>query len=194
MQPENFSTFSNYVMAVSQTENQKLLDEIIGNFTRTPFKKNQFLVKEGGVCPFFCFIESGILQHAISVDGVEKTTYLALRNSATSSLYSFLNQSPSRKDVKAIIDSVLWTVDLKTFKRLLSSNELFGQFYYNLLERQICLIDDYRIDLLTMTPEERYHKLLATEPKLLQQVPLHYLASFLGISQRHMSRIRKNTK
>ena len=55
MQPENFSTFSNYVMAVSQTENQKLLDEIIGNFTRTPFKKNQFLVKEGGVCPFFLF-------------------------------------------------------------------------------------------------------------------------------------------
>ncbi len=54
------------------------------------------------------------------------------------------------------------------------------------------LIDDYRIDLLTLTPEERYKKLLATEPKLLQEVPLHYLASFLGISNRHMSRIRKN--
>jgi len=152
------------------------------------------LVGEGSVCPYFCFLESGILQHAITVDGTEKTTYLALRNSATSSLYSFLNQSPSRKDVKAIAASILWIIDLNAFKKLLETNELFKRFYYNLLERQICLIDDYRIDLLTMTPEDRYNKLLITEPTLLQQVPLHYLASFLGISQRHMSRIRQNAK
>lgn len=62
----------------------------------------------------------------------------------------------------------------------------------DLTEKQICLIDDYRIDLLILTPEERYQKLLATEPSLLQEVPLDYLASFLGISSRHMSRIRKN--
>ncbi len=64
----------------------------------------------------------------------------------------------------------------------------------SLLENQIFLIDDYRIDLLALTPEERYQKLLHNEPKLLQEVPLHYLASFLGISTRHMSRIRKNIK
>ncbi len=194
MQPENSIALSNYILATSQSDSAALLNEVTGNFARTTFKKNQYLVKEGMICPVFCFIESGILQHAITVDGVEKTTYLALRHSATTSLYSFLNQSPSRKNVKAIVDTVLWTIDLKSFKNLLAENDLFRQFYYNLLERQICLIDDYRIDLLTMTPEERYHKLLATEPKLLQQVPLHYLASFLGISQRHMSRIRKNTK
>ncbi|WP_258932283.1 hypothetical protein [Flavobacterium oreochromis] len=54
------------------------------------------------------------------------------------------------------------------------------------------MIDDYRIDLLALTPEERYKKLLENEPKLLNEVPLHYLASFLGISNRHMSRIRKS--
>jgi CRP-like cAMP-binding protein len=194
MQTDQSTAFSNYITGLAASGNSPALDEIIKSFVRTPFKKNAFLVKEGNVCPYFCFLETGILQHSITVDGTEKTTYLALRHSATSSLYSFLNQTPSRKDVKAIADSVLWVVDLKTFKNLLSTNNLFKQFYYNLLERQICLIDDYRIDLLTMTPEERYRKLLATEPTLLQQVPLHYLASFLGISQRHMSRIRRNTK
>jgi CRP-like cAMP-binding protein len=188
------TALSNYVTALAAASNPDALEEILNSFKKMHFKKNQFFVNEGSVCQHFCFLESGILQHAITVEGLEKTTYLALRHSATSSLYSFLNQTPSRKDVKAIADSVLWVVDLKTFKNLLSKNELFKQFYYNLLERQICLIDDYRIDLLTMTPEERYRKLLATEPTLLQQVPLHYLASFLGISQRHMSRIRQNTK
>ena len=137
-------------------------------------------------------MESGILQHSVEVLDEEKTTYLALRNSFTSSLYSFLNQTPSRKNIKAIVDTQLWVVELKTFKILIENNAAFHSFYYDLIEKQICLIDDYRIDLLTLTPEERYKKLLITEPKLLQEVPLHYLASFLGISTRHMSRIRKN--
>jgi len=100
----------------------------------------------------------------------------------------------SRKSIKAISDCSLKVIDLENFQKLMKNNEVFKQFYHNLIEKQIMLIDDYRIDLLTLTPEERYKKLLQTEPKLLQEVPLHYLASFLGISTRNMSRIRKNVK
>lgn len=175
---------------IQQSESE--LDEIVDRFSVLALKKNQLLVAENQVCPYFCFVESGILQHAIVVEAEEKTTYLALRNSVTSSLNSFLNKIPSRKSIKALVDCQLWVIDLENFKDLLMNNQAFHQFYYNLIERQIMLIDDYRIDLLTLSPEERYKKLLATEPKLLQEVPLHYLASFLGISNRHMSRIRKN--
>ncbi len=171
-----------------------LLKESKELFTLKSLRKNEFFVQEGEICTYFCFIESGILQHAISIDDEEKTTYLALRNSVTSSLNSFLFSKPSRKSIKAISDCKLWVIDLKNFKKLIENNVAFHQFYYNLIEKQLCLIDDYRIDLLTLSPEERYHKLLATEPKLLQEVPLHYLSSFLGISSRHMSRIRKNIK
>jgi CRP-like cAMP-binding protein len=175
---------------IQQSESE--LDEIVDRFSVLALKKNQLLVAENQVCPYFCFVESGILQHAIVVEAEEKTTYLALRDSVTSSLNSFLNKIPSRKSIKALVDCQLWVIDLENFKDLLMNNQAFHQFYYNLIERQIMLIDDYRIDLLTLSPEERYKKLLATEPKLLQEVPLHYLASFLGISNRHMSRIRKN--
>lgn len=171
---------------------EQQLAEIANRFEVLTLKKNQLLVDENQVCLYFCYVESGILQHAILVEAEEKTTYLALRNSVTSSLNSFLNRIPSRKSIKALVDCQLWVADLETFKDLLTNNQAFQQFYYNLIEKQIMLIDDYRIDLLTLTPEERYKKLLATEPKLLQEVPLHYLASFLGISNRHMSRIRKN--
>jgi CRP-like cAMP-binding protein len=163
-------------------------------FSILNLKKNEYLVKEGEICNYFCYVESGILQHSILVSDEEKTSYLALRNTVTSSLNSFLFNKPSRKSVKAIFDCKLWVIDINIFRDLIKNNKAFHQFYYNLIEKQICLIDDYRIDLLTLTPEERYKKLLATEPKLLQEVPLHYLASFLGISSRHMSRIRKNIK
>ena len=191
----NTAAFSNYLrqfITDADAAFESQLTTILNRFEVLDVKKNTFIVHENQVCPYFCFVESGILQHAILVADEEKTTYLALRNSVTSSLNSFLNAVPSRKSIKALVDCRLWVVNLDTFNDLLTTNKAFQQFYYNLIERQIILIDEYRIDLLTLTPEERYKKLLATEPKLLQEVPLHYLASFLGISNRHMSRIRKN--
>ena len=189
------TTFTNYLRQYMDSESdvfEPFIQKAANSFTFLHLKKNDYLVKEGEICQYFCYIESGILQHSILVLEEEKTSYLALRNTVTSSLNNFLFNKPSRKSVKAIFDCKLWVINIHVFRDLIENNPAFNQFYYNLIEKQICLIDDYRIDLLTLTPEERYKKLLATEPKLLQEVPLHYLASFLGISSRHMSRIRKN--
>ncbi len=168
------------------------LELCLDHFSFLKLSKNDYFVKEGSICLYFCYIESGVLQHSISVLGDEKTTYLALKNSPTSALNSFIHKIPSRKNIKAICDCALWVITQEHFNDLLANNKAFYTFYHNLIENQIFLIDDYRIDLLTLSPEERYRKMLINEPKLLQQVPLHYLASFLGISSRHMSRIRKN--
>ncbi len=175
---------------ISQSELSIILDA----FSFLALKKNDFFVQEGQICQYFCFLESGILQHSIEIAGEEKTTYLALNNSCTTALKSFLHKNPSRKNIKALSHCNLWVIDVKTFNHLLQHNKAFYTFYYNLIENQIFLIDDYRIDLLTLSPEERYQKLLTNEPKLLQEVPLHYLSSFLGISKRHMSRIRREIK
>ena len=190
----NLNSYINSFIVHNQYDNQELVKQIVDNFQSIVLKKNEYLVHEDEICPLFCYIERGILQHAILVDGEEKTTYLALRDSVTSSLNSFLNKIPSRKSIKAISECNLKVIDLESFQKLMINNEIFKQFYHNLIEKQIMLIDDYRIDLLILTPEERYKKLLLTEPNLLQEVPLHYLASFLGISTRNMSRIRKNVK
>ena len=183
---------------LKQIINDELLDvhlsEIINSFTMLQLKKNDSFVEEGDICKYFGFVESGVLQHSITVLGEEKTTYLALNNSCVASLKSFLQKKESRKNIKALSDCTLWVINCDAFFDLIKNNKAFHTFYFNLIENQIFLIDDYRIDLLTLTPEERYHKLLVNEPNLLQEVPLHYLASFLGISSRHMSRIRKNIK
>lgn len=191
---QNSTYLQDYVKSFVEDceNNSELMNQIMNSFQKIVLKKNDVLVAEKDVCLFFCYVESGILQHFVTIDGEEKTTYLALRNSVTASLNSFLNNCPSRKSIKAISECQLSVLDRKTFQQLMSQNRVFKEFYHNLIVKQIILIDDYRIDLLTLTPEERYKKLLATEPKLLQEVPLHYLASFLGISSRHMSRIRKN--
>lgn len=187
--------FLHYLHSIINDESlESYLPEILDAFDPLTLKKNEFLAKKEDICTVFCYIQSGVLQHAIEIDDHEKTTYLGLKNSCTSALKSFLQQTPSRKSIKALSDCSLLSIDLHTFNTLIKNNLAFHQFYFNLIERQIFLIDDYRIDLLTLTPEERYKKLLENEPKLLLEVPLHYLASFLGISNRHMTRIRKNIK
>jgi len=167
------------------------IPSIIEHFTNLQLIKNQYFVEKGKVCTYFCFLEDGVLQHSIEIHGEDITTYLALENTSTAALKSFKQNIPSRKNIKALCDCNLWVIDLRKFNNLMTNNNGFQKFYHNLIENQIFLIDDYRINLLTLSPEERYKELLKNNPKLLQQIPLHYLASFLGISTRHMSRIRK---
>ncbi len=184
--------FENYLRKILDTFSlEHHIPEIIKQFTKLQLNKNQYLVERGKVCSYFCYLEQGVLQHSIDIQGEEKTTYLALENTSTAALKSFKQKNPSRKNIKALCDCVLWVIDLKKFNDLMTNNEGFRRFYHNLIENQIFLIDDYRINLLTLSPEERYKELLKNNPNLLQQIPLHYLASFLGISSRHMSRIRK---
>lgn len=188
----NLENYLKSVIDASELEHH--IPAILEGFRNLKLNKNEFFVEEGDICKHFCYIHSGVLQHSIDVLGEEKTTYLGLKNSSTSALNSFMTNVPSRKNIKAISDCDLWVITSEDFSNLLKNNRAFKAFYYKLIEKQIYRIDDYRIDLLTLTPEERYQKLLQNEPNLLQEVPLHYLASFLGISSRHMSRIRKNTK
>ena len=94
--------FSQFIKTATAEDSEKDSAEIMQSFQKMKLKKNDYFVGENEVCKYFCFVEGGILQHAIDVVDEEKTTYLALRNSFTSSLYSFLNKTPSRKSIKAI--------------------------------------------------------------------------------------------
>ncbi|MGK0385942.1 MAG: CRP-like cAMP-binding protein [Patiriisocius sp.] len=194
MELNNTSLKDYIITCINDTSLIHLVPAILDSFTYLQLSKNDLFVKKGLVCKYFCYVESGILQHSLLISEEEKTTYLALKNSCTAALHSFKNKTPSRKNIRAISDCSLWVIDINGFETLLKNNLAFHKFYFNLIENQIFRIDNYRIDLITLTPEERYQKLLQNEPILLQKVPLHFLASFLGISVRHMSRIRKNIK
>lgn len=190
--PDSNTKFYNYLKnIINNKELEQYIPSILTEFNNLQINKNSFLVETGNVCNYFCYLEVGVLQHSIDVKGEEKTTYLALENTSTTALKSFKQRQPSRKNIKALCDCNLWVIDLKKFNNLINTNKGFKVFYHKLIENQIFLIDDYRINLLTQTPEERYEGLLLNHPKIIQQIPLHYLASFLGISSRHMSRIRK---
>jgi len=160
-------------------------------FKPIELNKGDLFVKAEKVSKVLAFLESGQLQYySMDANGDERTTYISLPNTFVASLLSFLNEIPARENIRALTPCKIWTITKDELRQLKNEIPGFKDFYIGVLEWQICCIDKNRFDLITLSSEERYEKLLKGEPNLLQQVPLQYIASMLGMTPRHLSRLR----
>ncbi|MEO6637339.1 MAG: Crp/Fnr family transcriptional regulator [Ginsengibacter sp.] len=166
-------------------------NRIINCFNKQQFEKGDYFVKEGKKSSQMGFIEEGQFQYfSISEQGEERTTYISLQNTFVASVLTYLTEMPARESIRALTNSTVWLIEKKNVIDLQNQIPSFKDFYIKLIEWQICCIDKSKFDLITLTAEQRYEKVMKEEPELLQQVPLQYIASMLGITPRHLSRIR----
>lgn len=166
-------------------------NRIVTCFSPVSLAKGDYFVEAGKTSKALAFVESGQLQYyAIDAGGNEKTTYISLPNTFAASLLSFLNEVPAREYIRAISPARIWTISRHDLIGLKDEVPGFKDFYIGLLEWQICCIDKGKFDLITLTADQRYEKMIREEPELLQQVPLQYIASMLAITPRHLSRLR----
>jgi CRP-like cAMP-binding protein len=170
------------------------LEAIISAFSIQEYRKGDLFVEEGKVSRYLGFVDSGLFQYFVWKDGEEQTTYVSIENTWLASLMSFIGQTASLENVKAITDGRVYIISRMALKELVDNFPGFKDFYIGLLEWAICGIDASRHDLIVLSGDQRYEKMLRNEPHLLQQIPLQYLASMLGVTPRHLSRIRKNIR
>ena len=166
--------------------------ERINSFFRPrQVNKNDCFVTEGKVSQQLAFLESGLVRYFSLTDkGEERTTYISLPGTFVASLLSYLSGIPAKESIKAITAADIRVIDKKDVLQLQVEIPAFKDFYTSMLEWQICCIDKGRFDLITLSAEQRYEKILKEEPEILQQVPLQYIASMIGITPRHLSRLR----
>ncbi len=163
-------------------------------FIPKKIRKGDFFAEEGKTSRWLGFIEKGFLQYFIIIEGEEKTTYSAGENNFVTSLISFLKQVPAKENIRAVMDTELMVIERNDLNKLREDIPAFKNFYINLLEYLICCIDESRLDAIMLNAQQRYKKMLEKEPGILQQIPLQYLASILGVTPRHLSRIRNNIR
>jgi len=168
--------------------------KVTGHFTRRAVKKGEYFVEQGQTSKYLGFVESGFFQYFLNMDGLEKTTYSIGANNLVASLVSFLKQTPSRENIRAVTDSFLWIISKRDFQQLQKEVPGFKDFYLGILEWQICCIEESRIDGIMLSAGQRYEKMLYKEPDLVRQIPVQYLASIIGVTPRHLSRIRNNIR
>jgi len=170
------------------------LDHILNTFTLKEYAKNDFFVEEGKISKTLGFIEKGMFQYYVIKDGEERTTYVSVSGTFLSSVMSFVSQTPAQESVRALVPSEVCLITRADLKKLVDDMPNFKTFYIRLLEWAICGIDRSRHDLIVLNAEQRYEKMVREEPHLLQQIPLQHLASMLGVTPRHLSRIRGNIR
>lgn len=167
-------------------------EKISNAFRLKKILKGDFFVEEGKTSKWLAFIQEGLFQYFYLKDGKEVTTYVTAKNSFLLSLRSFYRQEPSKEFIRALADAQLWAIHYDDLLKLKKESEAFKTFYIQAMENLVVAMDETRANLIILTAEERYALLMKEEPEMLQQIPLQYLASILGVTPRHLSRIRKN--
>ncbi len=163
-------------------------------FKPMALKKEEYFLEVGKKCNQVAFIKTGMLRIFYPNDKGEDTTcYFSLPNEFVTSFSSFTTQNNSTENIQAILPSELFVIskqDLETLYQTIPSTQEFGRK----AAENMAIIMEKRISLfLNHTADERYQYLLKNNSILIQKVPLQYLASYLGISPQHLSRLRKNS-
>lgn len=159
-------------------------------------KKKAHFAVNGKICEAIGFIVKGSVRYYHIKDGMDITGYFSFEKEFVSSYKSFLKQEPSNSYIQALEDTELICISYQNMELLLKhellahKTERFGRL---VAEHYICCYEDRIHSFIVQSPEERYIHMMQTEREILQRVPQHYIATFLGITPVSLSRIRKRT-
>lgn len=169
-------------------------DEYRDRFTRVQVPARTILLHEGEVSQRVYLIEKGCLRVWFNNQGTDVTFQFFFENQTVSSFESFRNNTPSMGSIETIEPCTLWWIHkrdvLAIFKEIGTYPAVQQQLLDTLAERTIHYMELFQ-SFVRDTPQQRYENLLAHRPHIVQRVPQHYIASYLGISSVHLSRIKR---
>lgn len=157
--------------------------------------KGEYYIREGKMEKNIAFVIEGNLRQFYTSDGQEKTTYFYFENHLMSSYFSCLTGKPSQVSIEALTDCRLLVFRYETIKSLYNQSQTWERFGRLLAEYIAMGLEERMVGLLTLSPEERYHALLqSNKQKILERIPQHYIANYLGITPVSLSRIRNRVR
>jgi CRP-like cAMP-binding protein len=174
-----------------QPVSDKEWDYFKGKFSEKYVSKKTIIQPKGKVENSLYFIKKGILRAWIEKYDMELTFDFAFENSFYSAYSSFLTQTPCEYNVESITDMIIWEItysDLQDIYRETIIGQIIGRMAAEDLFITKCKKE---FSLLFKSAEQRYKDLFIEEPRLIKEIPLKYIASYIGITPQALSRIRK---
>lgn len=176
----------------SNLVSQAAAEEIANTFSPKEIKKNDFLFKEGRVCNEYFFLENGFIRaFAIDTEGNDVTTNFYSSCQVVFEVSSFFNRTISKENFQAIVDCNGWYITYEQLNHLFHSMPEFRDFGRSILVKGFSSLKTRMLSMITESAEQRYDTLLKTNPEIFQHAALKHVASYLGITDTSLSRIRK---
>ncbi|WP_420572608.1 Crp/Fnr family transcriptional regulator [Kordia sp.] len=175
-------------IVLTRTQEAYLLSKI----NTIHFKKNDFFITPGETCTQIGYINTGLLR-VFNVDsyGNEITNWLITDGELATEILSFLNQEPTQEYIQCIENT---TMEYFTYQDLQEIYKIVPEMHecMKLINEELLIsIKKYILSNIHLSAEERYEQLLKVRPKLFQKAPLKHIASFLGMTDSTLSRVRR---
>jgi CRP-like cAMP-binding protein len=160
-------------------------------FSEKYIPKKTIILRKGEIENSVYFIKDGVLRAWLEKDDTELTFDFAFENNFYSAYSSFVSQTPCLYNIESITNMVIWKIsynDLQDIYEKTSFGQLFGRIAAEDLFVSKCKKE---FSLLFKSAEQRYNDLFSDEPRLIKEIPLKYISSYIGITPQALSRIRK---
>lgn len=165
--------------------------EIARTFAWKEISKNEFLLKEGRPSDEYFYLETGFMRaFAHDTEGNDVTTSFYGANQVVFEVSSFFNRTISRENIQALEDCSGWALTYEQLNNLFHSLPEFRDFGRSILVKGFASLKTRVLSMITETAEQRYDNLLKTNPEIFQHAALKHIASYLGITDTSLSRIR----
>lgn len=166
--------------------------EIAEQFEYRQLLKNEFHLTEGKVCDAYLFLESGYMRaFAHDTEGRDVTTNFCAPGRIVFEVSSFFNRTRSQENIQALTDCEGWQITYEQLNNLFHALPAFREFGRSVLVKGFADLKTRMLSMITETAEERYEQLLQHSPEIFLHAPLKNIASYLGITDTSLSRIRK---
>lgn len=155
-------------------------------------RRRQLLLKEGEVCRHKIFITKGLLRtYRLKDDGTEYIMRFTPENSWTVDHESYNNQIPSKYNIDALEDSEIIVWSREAFDELMTAIPALRSFSEKLKESNYDASTERVLMNISYTAEEKYEDFITSFPDIFRRVPLHMVASYLGVSRETLTRVRQ---
>jgi len=170
---------------------QEELDLILKQFVEVAFQKNDYLIEIGKTSTFYYFLEEGFLRsYSIDLDGNDITSKFFGPKDIVIDWHSYFLKKPAKEPVQALTAGKCWKIRFSDFMKLFHI-EAFREVGRTRLVQNYFELKNHSISVIADHARDRYLNLLEEKPQLVQNVPLKHLATYLGITDTSLSRIRK---
>ena len=167
-------------------------ETIANTFNPKEISRNNFLLKEGKFSNEYFFLENGFMRaFAYDTDGNDVTTNFYSGNQVVFEVSSFFNRTISKENILATDDCTGWFITYDQLNNLFHALPEFREFGRAVLVKGFASLKTRMLSMITETAEQRYDALLKTNPEIFQHAALKHIASYLGITDTSLSRIRK---
>ncbi len=159
---------------------------------RKIFSKKEIITKIGQIENYISFIEKGIVRVLIPKNEEEEITFgFSFENEFISAYDSFLMQSPSKYQLETLAETSMLSISYSDLQEVYQKTKIGNLIGRLVAERLFILKSNRALSLLNDSAEKRYLKLFTERPNLIKEIPLKYIASYIGVTPQSLSRIRK---